>query len=222
MDMTRRTDNSYVRARMNKTHSTKEARDTARAKLDAMAIVKRASESVTTPAPAENDVTKKTGMPLTGNVLQLVNDQYMKEAWSSEIYYQMSAYFADIKLEGFSKYFRKQAAEEREHAMKFFDYLIQCNILVKPVPFPAAPTAYKTPREACKFFLEHEHEVTRLIQAIADACMNAKDYYTFEFIQWFLKEQLNEVRQAEDLSKKMALVADDRAGLLILDGQLGA
>ena len=175
---------------------------------------------VTTPAPAEEAGGKKSGMPLQGEVLTLVNAQYNKEAFSAEIYYAMSAYFADIKLEGFASYFRKAAEEERKHAMKFFDYLVKCNELIKPLTMEAPEAAFATPVAATTFFLEHEQEVTRLINAIADAAMSAKDFYTFEFIGWFLAEQLEEVRKAEDLSKKMALVADDRAGLLLLDGQL--
>jgi len=181
---------------------------------------KSAEEPVATPAPAEENGDKKSGMPLSGKVLELVNAQYTKEALSSEIYYAMSAYFADIKLEGFAAYFRKAAEEERKHAMKFFDYLVKCNVLIKPQTMEAPKSKFDSPKAACTFFLEHEQEVTRLIQAIADAAMSAKDFYTFEFIGWFLQEQLEEVRKAEDLSKKMALVADDRAGLLLLDYHL--
>jgi len=182
--------------------------------------IKQAEEAVTTPAPAETEGDKKSGMPLRGKVLDLVNEQYGHEAASAEIYYALSAYFADLKLEGFAGYFRKAAEEERKHAMKFFDYLVKCNELMRAQAIPAPRIAFESPREACKFFLEHEQEVTRLINAVADAAMSAKDFYTFEFIGWFLAEQLEEVRKAEDLSKKMALVADDRAGLLVLDEQL--
>lgn len=219
----RKTDNSYVRDRINRGYkkASTMTHDEKIALLQAKTFLKRASDKVTTPAPAETEATPKTGEPLKADVLKLVNDQYMKEAYSAEIYYVMSAYFADIKLEGFAKFFRKQAEEERTHAMKFFDYLIKCNIMMKPMAFPSATPSYSSPAEACKFFLEHEHEVTGLIQAIADTAFKAKDFYTFEFIQWFLKEQLEEVRRAEDLSKKMSLVAGDMAGLLILDEQLG-
>ena len=183
--------------------------------------VKQAEEAIDTPAPGEiEDGGEKAGYPLSGNVLDLVNAQYNKEAFSSEIYYALSAYFADIKLEGFAHYFRCSAVEERSHAMKFFDYLIKCNIRIKPLPMEAPKVDFESPKAACQFFLEHEQDVTRLIQGIADAAMDTKDYYTFEFIGWFLSEQLEEVRKAEDLSKKMALVEGDRAGLLILDAEL--
>lgn len=183
------------------------------------ARIKKADE-VTTPAPAEEQADPKSGMPLKGRVLELVNSQYMKEAGSAEIYYAMSAYFADIKLEGFASYFRKAAEEERKHAMKFFDYLIKCNERMQPLSIPAPKIDFDSPKAATTFFLEHEQDVTRLINAIADAAMAGKDFYTFEFIGWFLAEQLEEVRKAEDLSKKMALVEGDMAGLLILDQQL--
>jgi ferritin len=181
---------------------------------------KQAEESITTPAPEENKTDPKAGMPLKGKVLDLVNDQYRFEVESSEVYYAMSAYFADIKLEGFASYFRKAAEEERLHAMKFFDYMIKCNVLIEMKGFTPAKTRFENPKTACDFFLTHEQDVTRSINAIADAAMASKDFYTFEFIQWFLCEQLEEVRKAEDLSKKMALVKDNMAGLLLLDQQL--
>lgn len=178
------------------------------------------ADEVTSPAPAEEQGGKKTGMPLSGQVLELVNAQYTHEAASAEIYYALAAYFGDIKLEGFQAYFMKAAAEERAHAMKFWDYLLKCNERIKPMSIPAPKIDFSSPVDACRFFVEHEQDVTRLINAIADAAMAAKDFYTFEFIGWFLQEQLEEVRKAEDLAKKMALVADDRAGLLLLDEQL--
>lgn len=186
----------------------------------AASILKQAVESVTTPAPGEATEGPKTGMPLRSEVLKLVQGQYNREAFSAEVYYALAAYFYDIKLEGFGAYFRKAAEEERKHAMKFYDFLVKCNVRLAPKPMEAPRADFTSPKDACTFFLTHEKDVTALINAIADACMAAKDYYTFEFIQWFLAEQLEEVRKAEDLSKKMALVADDRAGLLFLDSQL--
>lgn len=181
--------------------------------------IKQADE-ITSPAPEETQADPKSGMPLKGKVLELVNEQYMMEAQSAEIYYALSAYFMDIKLEGFAAYFRKAAEEERSHAMKFFDFLAKCNERMKPLAFNPARIDFGSPVDACNFFLTHEQDVTRLINAIADAAMASKDFYTFQFIGWFLCEQLEEVRKAEDLSKKMSLVADDRAGLLLLDQQL--
>jgi len=192
---------------------------------DVLGLSKQAElDPIETPAPGEitqdTAEAQKSGYPLSGKVLDLVNEQYNKEAFSSEIYYALSAYFADLKLEGFACYFRKAAGEERCHAMKFFDYLIKCNILIKPLPMEAPKAEFESPVAACRFFLEHEQEVTRLINAIADAAMTEKDFYTFEFIGWFLGEQLEEVRKAEDLSKKVSFVEDDRAGLLLLDQEL--
>ena len=181
-------------------------------------------DSIEEPAPEEMEAgeeqAEESGYPLSGKVLELVNAQYNKEEFSSQTYYALSAYFADIKLEGFAQYFRKAAVEEHDHAMKFFDYMIKCNVLIKPIPMDAPKTDFESPKAACNFFLKHEQEVTRLINSIADAAMTAKDFYTFGFINWFLSEQLEEVRKAEDLSKKMELVADDAGSLLLVDMEM--
>jgi ferritin len=184
------------------------------------AMKQAADSSPMTPAPGEAQETPKTGDPLKGTVLELVNQQYHKEIASAEQYFAMEAFFTDIKLEGFAAYFHRAGDEERTHARRFFDYLAKCNIRMRPESFDKARIDFESPLAACKFFLEHEKLVTKLIQAIADACMQTKDFYTFQFIQWFLNEQLEEVRKAEDLCKKVALVGNDRTGLLLLDGQL--
>ena len=57
------------------------------------------------------------------NVAQLLNDQINKELYSAYLYLDMSNYYEDEGLSGFAAWYRKQAEEEQEHAMKIYDYL---------------------------------------------------------------------------------------------------
>ena len=186
----------------------------------ALAVKKAAAAQVTSLAPAEQKESYNTGRPLQGELLKLVNDQYGHEVLNSEAYYACSAYFADLKLDGFAKYFRDAAVEERTHADKFFDFLVKCNVRLAPIAIPAAKSDFESPLAAAIFFLTNEQKGTADCSRIADMAIAQKDFYTFGFIQQFLDEQLEEVRKAEDLAKKVQLVQDDRAGLLLLDEQL--
>jgi ferritin len=198
---------------------------TNRSILDILRNVKAAEEQtlseVETPAPGEAGQDTDEGMPLSAHMKTLLDEQYTAEAASSELYYGLAAYFFDSKLSGFGAYFMKQAEEERAHAMKFFQYLLDCNVLIKMGQIEGPKTSYESIVAAVKEYVLHERKVTRLCYAIAEKAIEEKDYFTHQFIQWFLKEQLEEVRSAEDLSKRLDFVKDDRAGILCLDKALG-
>lgn len=70
--------------------------------------------------------------------------------------------------------------------------------------------------------LKHEQYVTALIHAIYDAAYTVKDFRTMQFLDWFVKEQGEEEKNAEDLIKKMALFGGDAKGLYMLDAELAA
>ena len=70
--------------------------------------------------------------------------------------------------------------------------------------------------------LEHERYVTSLITAIYNAASDAKDYKTMQFLDWFVKEQGEEEKNADDLIKKMKLFGGDAKGLYMLNQELAA
>jgi ferritin len=70
--------------------------------------------------------------------------------------------------------------------------------------------------------LEHERYVTSLIHAIYSAANEAKDFRTMQFLDWFVKEQGEEEKNAEDLLKKFTLFGQDPKGLYMLDNELKA
>ena len=77
-------------------------------------------------------------------------------------------------------------------------------------------------RQQLQAGLEHERYVTGLIHAIYDAAYSVKDFRTMQFLDWFVKEQGEEEKNAEDLIKKMELYGDDAKGLYMLNSELAA
>ena len=62
---------------------------------------------------------------MIGKAMQdAMNEQINKELFSSYLYLSMAAYFEDKNLLGFAHWMRLQADEEREHAMKFYDFIL--------------------------------------------------------------------------------------------------
>ena len=70
--------------------------------------------------------------------------------------------------------------------------------------------------------LEHEKYVTSLINDIYEAAYNVKDFRTMQFLDWFVKEQLEEEKNADDMIKKMELFGNDSKGLYSLDSEYAA
>lgn len=159
---------------------------------------------------------------LDATVAKLLNEQINKEFYSAYLYLEFSAYFEDEGLEGFANWYKVQAQEERDHAMLFFQYLQNnnCRPALEAVGKPeAAPDGRM---EVLKKGLSHEQYVTGLIHAIYDAAYNVKDFRTMQFLDWFVKEQGEEEKNAEDLIKKMDLYGDDAKGLYMLNSELAA
>ena len=68
--------------------------------------------------------------------------------------------------------------------------------------------------------LEHEVYVTGLIHNIYAAAQEVNDFRTMQFLDWFVKEQGEEEKTAEDMIKKMELYGDDAKGLYMLNSEL--
>ena len=75
--------------------------------------------------------------------------------------------------------------------------------------------------EAVRAAYEHEQRVTQNFIDLYEKALERKDYLTAEFLHWFLDEQVEEEEITYELLRKTERVADDPAGLLWLDHELG-
>ena len=159
---------------------------------------------------------------LDQTVARLINEQVNKEFYSAYLYLDFSIYYEAIGLDGFANWYKIQAQEERDHAMLMLQYL-QNNgekVTLETVAKPDKDLQDKL--EVLKLGLEHERYVTSLIHAIYDAAYSVKDFRTMQFLDWFVKEQGEEERNAEDMIKKMELFGDDAKGLYMLNSEMAA
>lgn len=156
------------------------------------------------------------------NLTELINNQINYEFFSEHIYLAMSAYCADQDLDGFANFFRIQAEEERFHALKFFDYLVDMNARVRINNSPEPKNDYGSILEAFKAALEHEKSNTRNIYAIADAAADERNHATMSFLKWFIDEQVEEEALVTSIIKKLERIGNDSAALYMLDTELAA
>ncbi len=156
---------------------------------------------------------------LNKKVAQLLNEQITKELYSAYLYLDFSVYYEAEGLDGFANWYMVQAQEERDHAMLFLKYLQQNGEKVALGAVDKPDKELSSLMAPLKAGLEHEQYVTSLINDIYAAAYEVKDFRTMQFLDWFVKEQLEEEKNAEDMIKKMELFGNDSKGLYSLDAE---
>ena len=155
-------------------------------------------------------------------VRELLNDQINKELYSAYLYLDFANYYAEVGLDGFENWYKIQAQEERDHAMLFYQYL-QNNDEKVVFEAVAKPEWERGDNMApLKKGLEHEKYVTSLIDNIYAAAFEVHDFRTMQLLDWFIKEQGEEEKNASDMITKMELYGSDAKGLYMLNQELGA
>lgn len=157
---------------------------------------------------------------ISEKMLQKLNEQVTKEFYSAYLYLSMEAYFASENLNGFANFFHVQAQEERDHAMKFFNYISHVGGRVKLAPIEGPQTDFVSAREVFQITLDHERQVTQLIYFLVNLAVEEKDHFTNTFLQWFVTEQAEEESSADAILKKLKLIGSDGMGILMLDAEL--
>jgi ferritin len=145
------------------------------------------------------------------------NDQIRKEFYSSYLYLAMAADFEGASLPGFAAWMKKQAEEERSHAMKLWDYVYDRGgkVVLKALDEP--PAAYGRPLQAMQHVLAHEQKVTESIQALYALAVKETDVAAQIFLQWFVTEQVEEEKTVTDLIEQLKMSGDQAFGVLFMD-----
>lgn len=149
------------------------------------------------------------------------NEQLKNELYSSYLYLSMAAYFDSLNLGGFSHWMKVQAKEETEHAMKFFDFLNDRSARVILQAIPKPPITFSSPKDVFSKTLEHEKKVTSLINKLCALSDKLNDTTTSVFLQWFIKEQVEEEESASSILEKLKLIKAESPALVMLDTELG-
>jgi len=159
---------------------------------------------------------------LNEKIADLLNDQINKELYSAYLYLDFANYYADEGLDGFAHWYEIQAQEERDHAMMIRRYLIDNGYRVVFAEIAKPDKTFKTTSDPLDAGFAHEQYVTSLINNIYSEAFSIKDFKTMQFLDWFIKEQGEEEKNAEDMIKKMKMFGHDAKGLYSLNQELAA
>lgn len=147
-------------------------------------------------------------------------DQINKELYSEYLYLSMKAYFASLNLNGFANWMDCQVKEERAHAMGMFDYVLERGGNVELEAIEKPDTKWASPLAVFKQVLSHEEYVTSRINALMDVADETKDRAALIFLNWYLKEQVEEEATAGGILAQLELIGDDKHALFALDKEL--
>lgn len=155
-------------------------------------------------------------------LIKALNDQFNYELLSAHYYLGMAAYCSDQDLDGFASFFMAQAEEERFHAMKFYDYVVEVDGRILITDITNIQNNYKSVIDVFKSALEHEQSVTKRIYGLMDIAQEEKEHATQNFLNWFVGEQVEEEATMKGIIKRLERLGNDSHGLFMLDKELGA
>ena len=128
-----------------------------------------------------------------------LNDQIANEFGAQQQYVACAVHYDGETLPQLARFFYRQALEERDHAMMMVQYLIDADEEVI-IPGVAAPqVAFADVVAPVTLALDQEKRVSQQINALAGCARAEGDYTSEQFMQWFIKEQVEEVATMSDL-----------------------
>jgi ferritin len=138
-------------------------------------------------------------MLISQELASAFNEQIGHEFGASMQYVSIAAHFRRANLTLLSKLFMTQSDEEKQHAMKFVNYLLDTQGQLEIPAIPAPTATFPSAEAAVQAALTWETEVTRQITGLMDLAAKQSDYLAQSFLQWFIDEQLEEVVKMDRL-----------------------
>ena len=138
-----------------------------------------------------------------------LNEQIGHEFAAHQQYVAIAVHYDAETLPQLARFFYRQALEERDHALMMVQYLIDADAEVV-IPGVGAPRpAFDDIVAPVALALDQERRVTEQINGLAAVAREAGDYTSEQFMQWFIKEQVEEVATMSDLLRVVERSQDD-------------
>lgn len=159
---------------------------------------------------------------LSDTIEEKLNQQSSKEFAASNNYLAKASWCEVEGYEGAAKYFYAQSDEERMHGLKLFHYIngLEGKAIAPKISQP--PLEFDSFKALFEESLKQEQETTKSIHELVQFSLEEKDYGTYNFMHWYLDEQVEEENKFRSILDKFKIIGDDRSGLYLLDKDLGA
>lgn len=147
-------------------------------------------------------------------------EQLNKEFYSAYLYLGMSAYASKEGFNGASSWFLIQYQEEVAHGMKLFRYLEDQDAKIDLPEIKGVKVEYKSLLDVFKKSLAHEQTMTKNLNQLSDLAMKEKDHATYNLLQWYVTEQVEEEATVNEIIDHIKMVGENGYGLYTIDKEL--
>jgi ferritin len=157
-------------------------------------------------------------MLISADMNAALNEQIGHELGASVQYVAIAAYFDGEGLPQLAQHFYGQATEERDHAMRFVQYVVDADGQVEIPAIPAPQARFRSAEEAVQLSLNWEMTVTKQINTLVDLAIRESDHMTKNVLDWFVNEQREEVSSMDTLLRMVRRAGE--SGLLFVENYL--
>jgi ferritin len=141
--------------------------------------------------------------------VERLNAQIAHEFAAHQQYVACAVHYDGETLPQLARFFYRQAIEERDHAMMMVQYLLDADAAVTVPGIGAPRSTFADIVEPVALALDQERRVSEQINALAATARQESDYASEQFMQWFIKEQIEEVATMSDLLRVVERSKDD-------------
>lgn len=149
---------------------------------------------------------------LSKNIEVALNAQMTKEAHASQIYLSYASWVERQGYSGIANFLFRHAQEERNHMTKILEYILERGAEVQVTAIPAPPENPVNIHGCFEKIFEHEVDNTKAIYKLVKMSLEEEDWATWNFIQWFVKEQVEEETLAMRLLDKIKIAGGEKMG----------
>jgi ferritin len=156
------------------------------------------------------------------SVVKALSEQVNAEYYSAYLYLAMSAHADKAGFKGIANWLFIQAREEMAHGTHLYQHILERGAAPSFKEIKAPEFSFTSIKGIFEKVLAHERHVSNLIDAIATLAQKEQDHATYNFILWYVNEQIEEEATADEILAKINLT-DSHPGLLFnLDAELGS
>jgi len=143
---------------------------------------------------------------LSRAIEKALNEQMTNEAFAAQVYLAYASWASDQGFDGIANFLFRHSQEERDHMMKILEYILQRGGKVVISQIAAPGNDPKGVNDCFEKVYKSEIENTEAIYKVVNMSMEEKDWATWNFMQWFVKEQIEEETLALELLAKIRIV----------------
>ena len=157
---------------------------------------------------------------ISEKLTKALNEQVNAEYYSAYLYHSMSSCMEQLALKGAANWLFIQAKEEMAHGINIYQYILDRGAVPSLYAIQQPEASFDDIEKAFESVVAHEQKVTALINAIATLALQENDHACYQFVMWYVNEQVEEEATASEILSRIQMIGADRGLLLSLDNEL--